>query len=137
VREHILGPLGMVNTDFEYSTDSMVTQAAAPATSLSNRKAMITIIDDARGLDDATSFFRESDENTAWMNHFIVGEAAGGGLMGPVTEMVRYAQMLVKDGELDGVRILSPESVELLRQEQYSTSGEPLGHRTWWWRRGR
>jgi len=132
VREHILGPLGMVNTDFEYSTDSMVTQAAAPATSLSNRKAMITIIDDARGLDDATSFFRESDENTAWMNHFIVGEAAGGGLMGPVTEMVRYAQMLVKDGELDGVRILSPESVELLRQEQYSTSGEPLGFGMAW-----
>jgi len=132
VREHILGPLGMVNTDFEYSTDSMVTQAAAPATSLSNREAMITIIDDARGLGDATSFFRESDENTAWMNHFIVGEAAGGGLMGPVTEMVRYAQMLANGGELDGQRILNAESVELLRQEQVSNSGEPLGFGMAW-----
>jgi len=132
VREHILGPLGMVNTDFEYSTDSMVTQAAAPATSLSNREAMITIIDDARGLGDATSFFRESDENTAWMNHFIVGEAAGGGLMGPVTEMVRYAQMLANEGELDGQRILSVESVELLKQEQVSNSGKPLGFGMAW-----
>jgi len=132
VREHILGPLGMVNTDFEYSTDSMLTQAAAPATSLSNREAMITIIDDARGLGDATSFFRESDENTAWMNHFIVGEAAGGGLMGPVNEMVRYAQMIVNGGELDGQRILSAESVELLRQEQVSNSGEPLGFGMAW-----
>jgi len=132
VREHILGPLGMVNTDFEYSTDSMVTQAAAPATSLSNQEAMITIIDDARGLGDATSFFRESDENTAWMSHFIVGEAAGGGLMGPVTEMVRYAQMLANGGELDGQRILSSESVELLRQEQISNIGEPLGFGMAW-----
>ncbi len=132
VREHILGPLGMVNTDFEYSTDLMLTQAAAPATSLSNREAMITIIDDARGLGDATSFFRESDENTAWMNHFIVGEAAGGGLMGPATEMVRYAQMLANGGELNGVRILSAESVELLRQEQVSNSGEPLGFGMAW-----
>ena len=60
---------------------------------------MITIIYDARGLGDATSFFRESDENTEWMSHFIVGEAAGGGLMRPVTEMVRYAQMLANGGE--------------------------------------
>jgi len=132
VREHILRPLGMVNTDFEYSTDSMVIQAAASATSLSNREAIITIIDDARGLGDATSFFRESDENTAWMNHFIVGEAAGGGLMGPVTEMVRYAQMLANGGKLDGQRILSAESVELLRQEQVSNSGKPLGFGMAW-----
>ena len=133
VREHILGPLGMLNTDFEYSNETMSVNAAGPATSLSNREAMISIIDDARGLGDAASFFRETDENTAWMNHFIVGEAAGGGLMGPATEMVRYGQMMLNDGELDGVRILSAESVELLGQEQYSTSGEPLGFGMAWW----
>jgi len=132
VREHILIPLGMEATDFEYSTETMLTAAAAPATSLANREAMIAIIDDVRGLGDAASFFRETDEDNAWMSHFIVGEAAGGGLMGPATEMVRYGQMLVNGGELDGVRILSPESVELLRQEQYSTSGEPLGFGMAW-----
>lgn len=132
MREHILTPLGMKATDFEYSSEAMVANAAAPATSLPNREAMITIIDDARGLGDATSFFRENDEDTAWMSHFIVGEAAGGGLMGPATDMVRYGQMLVNGGELDGVRILSSESVGLLRQEQFSSTGEPLGFGMAW-----
>jgi CubicO group peptidase (beta-lactamase class C family) len=132
VREHILVPLGMDTTDFEYSTETILANAAAPATSLSNREAMISIIDDARGLGDAASFFRETDEDTAWMSHFIVGEAAGGGLMGPPTEMVRYAQMLLNGGELDGARILSSESVEFLKQEQVSTSGEPLGFGMAW-----
>ena len=132
VRGNILIPLGMETTDFEYSTEAMVANAAAPATSLSNRDAMITIIDDARGLGDAVNFFRETDDDTAWMNHFIVGEAAGGGLMGSATDMVRYGQMLVNGGELNGVRVLSPESVELLRQEQFSSSGEPLGFGMAW-----
>jgi len=133
VREHILIPLGMVTTDFEYSSETMLAAAAAPATSLSNREAIITILDDARGLGDAAGFFRESDENTAWMSHFIVGESAGGGLMGPATDMARYGQMLLNGGELDGVRILSSESIELLRQDQVSTTGEPLGFGMAWW----
>ncbi|MFC2105846.1 alpha/beta fold hydrolase [Candidatus Bipolaricaulota bacterium] len=133
VREHILGPLGMTTTDFEYSSEAMLAAAAGPATSLSNREAMIELIDDARGLGDGADFFRETDEDNAWMSHFIVGESAGGGLMGPVTEMVRYGQMLLNSGELAGARILSAESVELLAQEQVSTSGEPFGFGLAWW----
>ncbi|MEE8592852.1 MAG: alpha/beta fold hydrolase, partial [Candidatus Bipolaricaulota bacterium] len=133
VREHILIPLGMVTTDFEYSSDVMLANAAAPATSLANRDVVISILDDARGLGDAADFFRETDEDTAWMSHFIVGEAAGGGLMGPATDMVRYGQMLLNGGELDGARILTPESIELLRQDQVSATGEPLGFGMAWW----
>ena len=61
------------------------------------------------------------------MNPYIVGEAAGGGLMGPVSDMIRFGQMMLNAGELDGVRVLTAESVALFQDVQMSTDGEPLG----------
>jgi hypothetical protein len=40
--------------------------------------------------------------------------------------MIRFAQMMLNEGELDGVRILAAESVALLQEVQTSTSGGPL-----------
>jgi len=53
--------------------------------------------------------------------------SAGGGLMGPATEMILFAQMILNEGELDGVRILDAESVALFQEVQMSSSDEPLG----------
>jgi len=127
VSEHILNPLGITNTDFTYSNDFIKTNAAAPAVSVNEAETLISLIDESRGLGDGADFFRETGENYTWMNNYIVGESAGGGLMGPATDMIRFAQMLLNEGELDGVRILSPESVALFQEVQTSTSGEPLG----------
>ena len=41
-------------------------------------------------------------------------ESGGGGLVGTITDYARFAQMLVNKGELDGVRLLSPASVEMM-----------------------
>lgn len=41
-------------------------------------------------------------------------ESGGGGLVGTTMDYARFAQMLANKGELDGVRILSPASVELM-----------------------
>jgi CubicO group peptidase (beta-lactamase class C family) len=127
VRKHILEPLGMHGTDFNYSSESMLAHAAAPATSLAEGEALIPLLDEARGLGDGADFIRETDENFTWLNHYIVGESAGGGLMGPATDMIRFGQMILNNGKLAGVRILTAESVALLQEVQYSTSGEPLG----------
>jgi len=127
VREHILSPLGMTNTDFTYRNDFMEANAATPAASVAEAEALVPLMDEARGLGDAADFFRETDDNHAWMNHYIVGESAGGGLMGPATDMIRFGQMMLNQGELDGVRILTAESVALFQEVQMSTSGEPLG----------
>jgi CubicO group peptidase (beta-lactamase class C family) len=43
-----------------------------------------------------------------------VMESGGGGLVGTTMDYARFAQMLVNKGELDGVRILSPASVEMM-----------------------
>jgi CubicO group peptidase (beta-lactamase class C family) len=41
-------------------------------------------------------------------------ESGGGGLVGTITDYARFAQMLVNKGELDGVQLLSPASVEMM-----------------------
>jgi CubicO group peptidase (beta-lactamase class C family) len=41
-------------------------------------------------------------------------ESGGGGLAGTTMDYARFAQMIANGGELDGVRILSPASVELM-----------------------
>jgi CubicO group peptidase (beta-lactamase class C family) len=41
-------------------------------------------------------------------------ESGGGGLVSTTMDYARFAQMIANGGELDGVRILSPASVELM-----------------------
>lgn len=42
-------------------------------------------------------------------------ESGGGGLISSTHDYARFLQMLVDEGELDGARILSPESVRIMR----------------------
>ncbi len=44
--------------------------------------------------------------------------SGGGGLTGTARDYLRFAQMLANGGELDGVRILQPETVALMRTSQ-------------------
>jgi CubicO group peptidase (beta-lactamase class C family) len=43
--------------------------------------------------------------------------SGGGGLISTVDDFIRFAQMLLNGGELDGVRILEPESVALMTSD--------------------
>jgi D-alanyl-D-alanine carboxypeptidase len=131
VKEHILEPLGMENTDFTYSNQAMVAKAAAPAFPAGLVEDFIAMLDRARGLGDGAEFIREVDDRFAWMNRFNV-LAANGGLKGPATEAMRFAQMHLNGGELDGVRILSPESAALMQEMQFATTGDPLGYGAAW-----
>ncbi|HXU38634.1 MAG TPA: serine hydrolase domain-containing protein [Blastocatellia bacterium] len=45
-------------------------------------------------------------------------ESGGGGLVSTTTDYSRFCQMVVNRGELDGVRILSPASIELMGTNQ-------------------
>lgn len=44
-------------------------------------------------------------------------ESGGAGLVSTLDDYLRFAQMLANGGELDGVRILSPQTVKLLRSD--------------------
>jgi CubicO group peptidase (beta-lactamase class C family) len=47
-------------------------------------------------------------------------ESGGGGLVSTAADYARFCQMVVNGGELDGVRILSPASIELMGTNQIS-----------------
>ena len=47
----------------------------------------------------------------------ITFESGGGGLVSTMDDYARFSQMLVNKGELDGVRILKPETLELIRTD--------------------
>ncbi|MCP4381686.1 MAG: alpha/beta fold hydrolase [Hyphomicrobiales bacterium] len=132
VREHILAPLGMENTDFTYSSEAMIANAAAGAVPVAEVAPIIALLDEVRGLGDGADFFREADDQHAWMSRLNVFGQAGGGLIGPPTEAIRFAQMVLNGGEFDGVRVLSPESAALMQEVPLSTSGEPLSFGLAW-----
>ena len=127
VRRFVLRPLGMGNTDFTYASESMRRKAAAGAIPADQEAAIAALIDKAQGAGAGAEYFRERDGSYAWFNLFNVSEGGGGGLVGPASEMIRFGQMMLNGGSLDGVRILSPGSVARLQEPQLLATGERLG----------
>lgn len=87
--EHLTGPLGMNDTAFVH-TKSMLERASAVH---------------AR-MPDAS--FAVMDLPAPESPEFEMG---GGGLFGTMGDYARFIRMVLNDGELDGVRVLAPETV--------------------------
>lgn len=58
--------------------------------------------------------------------------SGGGGVRSTVADVLRFGRMLLNGGELDGVRILSPKSVALMRTDQVGHL-RPWGQEEWGW----
>ena len=96
--ERILGPTGMPDTGFFVSTE-------------------------ARGR--AATMYRIDDEGR--LRHDVMGPPhirppsfcnAGGGLWSTADDYLRFVRMLLGDGTIDSVRVLSPESARLMRTDR-------------------
>ena len=95
VREKILGPLQMTDTDF----------VVAPT----HQTRMVTCyVQQPEGLKVFDAYPNEK--------YFVPPklESGGGGLAGTAADYLRFARMLLNKGELDGVRLLSPKTVALM-----------------------
>lgn len=96
--ERILEPLGMSDTGFWVSPDKR------------ERTATMYRLDERGGLqDDAMGPVPVREPR------FSQG---GAGLVSTVDDYLRFARMLLGDGEVDGVRVLSAESVRLMRSDR-------------------
>ncbi len=51
-------------------------------------------------------------------------QAGGGGLVSSVADYHRFARMLLREGELDGVRLLQPETVRAMRSNHLPGGGD-------------
>ena len=109
VREEILLPLGMNHTGFSYPE-------------LARREAAIAYQPRWRPL---TPLFRAAlprgivgprHGRYVTFNPFYVNGAAYGGLVGSVSEAIRFVQLHLNGGQANGTRLLSPESVAMMQR---------------------
>ena len=97
LRQHILDPLGMIDTAFQVAPGKVGRFAANYAR---NPDKTTTLLDDP-----ATSAFTRPPAFTS----------GGGGLTGTMADYVRFCEMLRRGGELDGHRIIGPRTLDLMR----------------------
>ncbi|HXU99524.1 MAG TPA: serine hydrolase domain-containing protein [Caulobacteraceae bacterium] len=93
--ERIFAPLGMKDTDFFVPADKRA------------RAAVVYRQDDKTGALEPVAF-----RTTGQAPAFCGG---GGGLISTADDYLKFARLLLGDGEVDGVRLLKPETVELMR----------------------
>ncbi|MEZ5939535.1 MAG: serine hydrolase domain-containing protein [Hyphomonadaceae bacterium] len=99
LERNIFAPLGMANSGF-WLTDAEASRLATVYTYDADRGMMVEFPDPSN-----RTFFKK--------DHM---ESGGGGLVSTLHDYARFAQMLANGGELDGARILKPETVELMMQ---------------------
>jgi CubicO group peptidase (beta-lactamase class C family) len=100
LRERIFEPLGMKDTGFYVSADKL------------DRVAAIYQTDANPG---ATPMPRDPG-----IGQPPGAPSGGGGLYSTATDYLRFAQMVLNGGELNGVRLVAPSSIELMRANHIS-----------------
>jgi CubicO group peptidase (beta-lactamase class C family) len=112
MKERLFDPLGMVDTGF-----------TVPAEKLDRLALLYTT------QEDELVHLAPDEEN--WFNppadgSLIAGfESGGGGLYSTAGDYLRFGQMLLNGGELDGVRILSRKSIEIMTVNQLEGLEDP------------
>ena len=103
LRTRIFQPLGMKDTSFW-----------TPAADRNPR--LVTLYD------QTPQGFKPAD-NSGGSNLYFSG---GGGLMSTAEDLLQFGQMLLNGGELNGVRILSPRTVDLMRSTLVKEFSSPF-----------
>ena len=105
VEQEILGPLGMGTTAFTYTPRMRPQAAVGYHRRLSPMRLLLPR-------------WATGERAGRWISlrPFLVDGPAYGGLVGPADELARFLQMHLRDGELDGTRILSPQAAAAMRQ---------------------
>jgi CubicO group peptidase (beta-lactamase class C family) len=124
VREAVLRPLGMSETGFVYSTDTEAAtgyvRAPRVAEPVLRRVMPPGIVGQRHGPYLA-------------LNPFHVDGPPYGGLVGHALDASRFIRMHLRDGELDGHRVLSVQSSRAMRT--IDQPGKPFDHGMGWFRR--
>ena len=95
--EHIFGPLGMTETAF----DAGETGAERLVDAYAYRPGQATKMTDAGA--------------TSKLNRAGTFDSGGGGLVSTIADYHRFTTMLMREGELDGARIVAPKTLRLMR----------------------
>jgi CubicO group peptidase (beta-lactamase class C family) len=116
IRTRITAPLGMADTYF-----------FVPPAKASRLVALY--------MNDSTGSVVRAPEGSRGQGHYVVGPrrsySGGAGIVSTAHDYARFLQMILGRGEIDGVRILSPRSVDLMTSNQiptiYGQNGKGFG----------
>ncbi|GAY21554.1 MULTISPECIES: serine hydrolase [Sphingobium] len=108
-RERIFDPLGMPDTFFELPED---------------RAGRMT--DAWQWAQDGTLSLYDRGERSGWRRPLKL-RSGGGGLISCTADYHRFARMLLRGGELDGVRLLKPETVAAMHANHLPGGGDLAG----------
>jgi len=102
MRERLFEPLKMNDTFFEVPQDKIHRFGTLQ---LKDAEGKLVVIDRPKtsGFSNNVTFF-----------------SGGGGLVSSAMDYLRYSQMMLNGGELNGVRILSPTTIDLMTRDQLS-----------------
>jgi CubicO group peptidase (beta-lactamase class C family) len=124
VQRAVLEPVGMDRTGFGYRsrTDRATGYLRAPR--IADPLVRRLLPDGIAG---------QRDGRYLSLNPFFVDGPAYGGLVGDVVDAGRFVRLHLRDGELDGSRILAPQTARSMRRLEYH--GKPFDHGIGWFRR--
>ena len=124
VEQAVLGPAGMSRTGFAYQPEA----AAAVGYIRARRIAdpLLRGILPAGVVDDRQGRFLA-------LKRFYVDGPAYGGLVGDVLDAGRFLRLHLRDGEIDGRRVLKPDTARAMRI--IDNPGKPFAHGIGWFRR--
>lgn len=109
LEERLFEPLGMDDTDFHVPADKV------------DRFAQM-YVNSPNGPLTPSEMFPGADFTVD-----PVLEGGGGGLVSSTMDYMRFSQMLLNGGELDGVRILAPLTIDLMHRNQLPEAVESIG----------
>ena len=106
IRARITRPLGMVDTYFYVPS--------------ANRQRVVAVY-----ASDSTNHAARAPEGAKGQGHYVDGPrrsfAGGAGLVSTARDYARLLQMLLNGGELNGTRVLSPKTVDVMTSNQVDT----------------
>lgn len=122
ITTQLLNPLGMTSTGFQHPDADTATgylNLPRPVIPLVNALLPAGLMGDRH-------------DGVHSLRPFLVDGAGYGGLIGPVSDAAGFLRLHLRDGELDGVRILTPESARRMRI--LVSRGRQFDHATGWFR---
>lgn len=110
--ENIFRPLKMEHADYVYNNETHQLAATGSQPNGTISSVMLPMM----GI-DTDVWVRESVNGRMWFKHGNADFTGAAGVRSPTADAARFVMAFLNNGELDGARILSPESIQKMFHE--------------------